>query len=224
MVNPGEPLPAPPGNADNSANVAGRHEAPPSNGFGQLWRKEFSMTLVGAPPAADLMAYWKEHLHELWPQGGDLYQAHREIRAGDLLGVDVGVGPAKLGTGVVVVESSDTALTLLAPEGHMFAGWNRFTTHDTASGTVAAIEMEFRASDPLYEVGLMLGGHLAEERFWAELLRNLAERFGQRPAVRFERRRLDGRRQWRQVRNVRQNAFLRTTARRLARLFRVGGR
>ena len=24
------------------------------------------MTLVGAPPAADLMAYWKEHLHELW--------------------------------------------------------------------------------------------------------------------------------------------------------------
>ena len=42
-------------------------------------------------------------------------------------------------------------------------------------------------------------GHRVEEMFWAEMLWNLAARFGQRPRVRLLRRRLDRRRQWREV-------------------------
>jgi hypothetical protein len=222
MSLPGGPLPPPPGSEDNEANVAGRTIAPPSAGFGQLWRKELSLILIGGPGATELMRYWKQHLHELWPRAGDLYRPHRGISEGDLLGIDLGVGPAKLSTGVLVIESTDTAFTLLSPEGHMFAGWNRFSTSDTPEGPCAAVTIEMRASDPLYELGLSLGGHRAEERFWAEMLWNLAERFGQRPKVRLTRRRLDKRRQWKEAGKIWQNAFIHTMVRRTGRLFGVG--
>ena len=212
-----EPLGAPPGGTDNEANVAGRSPAPPPAGFGQLWRKRLELTIANGPGAVELMRYWKANLHELWPQAGDLYRPHRGIAEGDLLGIDLAVGPVKLSTGVVVVESGETAFTLLSPEGHMFAGTNRFATEDTEAGTTASVTIEMRAFDPLYEVGLMFGGHRAEERFWAEMLWNLAERFGQRPKVRLRRERLDRRRKWEHAGNVRKNAFIRTTARRLGR-------
>lgn len=103
----------------------------------------------------------------------------------------------------------------------MFAGWNRFSTADTPDGTRASVTIEMRASDPLYEVGLVLGGHRAEELFWAEMLWNLAARFEQRPKVRLMRRRLDRKRNWRHTGNIRQNAFIRTMVRRTGRLFVV---
>jgi hypothetical protein len=65
----------------------------------------------------------------------------------------------------------------------------------------------------------MLGGHRIEEMFWAEMLWNLAARFNQRPAVRLRRRRLDRRRQWRRAGNIRHNASIRTTLRRMRRGF-----
>jgi hypothetical protein len=215
---PEEPLSAPPGNEDNEANVAGRSVAPPAAGFGQLWRKQLSLTIKSAPPAEQLMRYWKEHLHDLWPKTGDLYLPHRGIQEGALLGIDLGVGPAKLSTGVLVTESTPTAFTLQSPEGHMFAGWNRFTTRDSGEGTTASVTIEMRASDPLYEMGLLIGGHRAEERFWAQMLWNLAERFNERPKVRLRRQRLDRRRQWDHARNISQNAFIRTLLRRCRRL------
>ena len=220
MAIPQEPLPAPPGNDDNQANVEGRAVAPPAAGFGQLWRKDLSLTLRG-PGAEELMRYWKTHLHSLWPDAGEIYKPHRGISEGDLLGIDLGVGPVKLATGVVVIESAETAFTLLSPEGHMFAGWTRFSTCDVAQGTRAAITIELRASDPLYEIGLVVGGHRAEERFWAQMLWNLAARFDQRPKVHLTRRRLDSRRQWGHARNIWRNAFIRTMVRRTGRLFGV---
>jgi len=218
------PLPAPPGDGDNTASVEGRSTAPPSEGFGQLWRKEITATLRGGPTAPELMAFWKDHLPELWPDAGELYRSRPEITRGDLLGIDLGVGPVKLATGVVVIESTDTSFTVLSPEGHMFAGWNRFTTEDTPDGTLAGVTIEMRASDPFYEVGLLFGGHRAEERFWAEMLWALGERFGQRPEVNVRRRLLDPHRRWRKASNIRQNAFLRASARRLLRVLGLGGR
>jgi hypothetical protein len=217
-------LPSPPGNADNTANVAGRRPAPPDTGFGQLWRKELFLTFTNGPAAPELMTYWKRHLHDLWPDSGDLYRDEHRLQEGDLLGIDLGVGPVKLATGVVVAESTDTSLTLLSPEGHLFAGWNEFSTRDTPEGTVASVIVELRASDPFYELGLLFGGHRAEEQFWAEMLWNLADRFRERPKVRLIRRRLDRRRQWRYAGNIRHNALMRTTIRRLARGLGIGGR
>ena len=216
MHTPDEALGSPAGGSDNEANVAGRTPAPPPVGFGQLWQKRLQLTIFG-PAADELMRYWKANLHDLWPAAGELYKPHRGIHEGDLLGIDLGMGPARLSTGVVVIESTDTAFTLMSPEGHMFAGTNRFAAEPADGGAAASVTIEMRAYDPLYELGLLFGGHRAEERFWAEMLWNLAARFDQRPRVRLRRHRLDRRRKWRHASNIRKNALVRTTVRRLGR-------
>ena len=213
-----EGLPAPPGTEDHAATVEGRQVAPPSSGFGRLWRKELSLTLERALPAGELMDYWKQHLDDLWPERGAVYKGRRHIVSGDLIGIDVQAGPVKLATGGVIFAAGPKEFTVLAPQGHMFSGWTRFHTEDLPEGVHAGVEMELRASDPLYELGLMSGGHRVEEMFWAEMLWNLAARFGQRPKVRLLRRRLDRRRQWRRALNIRHNASIRTTLRRMRRL------
>ncbi|MEX1104242.1 MAG: hypothetical protein WED87_08325, partial [Dehalococcoidia bacterium] len=71
-------------------------------------------------------------------------------------------------------------------------------------------EIEMRAGDPMYELGLMLGGHHREEQFWRETLTAVAARFGQRPEVRTEVRLRDRRRRWSKWRNVWHNAAIRT--------------
>jgi hypothetical protein len=218
MTEEAEGLPAPPGNEDNAATVEGRQVAPPSTGFGQLWRKELSLTFEAALSGEELMEYWKRHLDDLWPERGAVYRTGRRVRSGDLIGIDVVTGPMKLSTGGVILDSGPRGFTVMAPQGHMFSGWTRFHTEDSPQGNRAGVVMELRASDPLYEMGLMFGGHRVEERFWAEMLWNLAERFEQRPKVRLIRRRLDHRRQWRRAGNIRHNASIRTTFRRLRRL------
>jgi hypothetical protein len=212
-------LPAPPGHEDNASNVRGRQLAPPDEGFGQLWRKELSVTLFSSPLPADVMALWKRDLESLWPERGKVYRHSASVRTGDLVGIDVNTGPVRLSTGGVIVEASAESFTILAPEGHMFAGWTRCETAAGEAGTVARVVIELRASDPLYELGLMMGGHRAEERFWAEMLCNLAARFGEAPKVRLRRRRLDRGRHWGRWANVRHNASVRTTFRRIGRVF-----
>jgi hypothetical protein len=56
--------------------------------------------------------------------------------------------------------------------------------------------------------------------FWAEMLWNLAGRFNERPKVHLVRQRLDADRQWKQAANIRHNASIRTTLRRLRRALR----
>jgi len=163
------------------------------------------------------MRYWQDHLDELWPERGRLHRDRVHVRAGDLLGIDLTFGPVTLSTGVVVTESSPTRFTVLSPQGHAFAGWTKFEVADVEDGTRASITIEMRASDPLFELGLMFGGHRSEERFWAEMLRNLAAQFGGRATVRLTRRRLGASRQWKHFSNVRHNATILTTFRRISR-------
>ncbi len=70
-----------------------------------------------------------------------------------------------------------------------------------------------RSSDPIYEIGMALGGHRVEDRFWAATLTALAAGLGVRTPV-VERRTecVDRRRQWRRVGNVRYNAAVRSAA------------
>ncbi len=210
-------LPPAPGNEDTAANTAGAQPAAPAAGFGQLWRKELSMTLASRPGPEPVTWYWRQNFHRLWPEDGTMYLSHRGIEEGELAGIDLAVGPARLSTGVLVTDSTPTGFTLVPPEGHMFAGWNRFEAADVAGGTRVTITIEMRASDPLYEFGLMFGGHKKEERFWAAVLRNLASHFGEQPPIYLTRKRLDVRRKWRHAGNIRRNAFIRTSLRRLRR-------
>lgn len=219
-------LRAPPGGEENAANVKGRAPAYPDSGFGRLWSKEISVRLAHEIEPEELMRVMKSRLSSLWPRTGAFYQPIRGIREGEVAGVDVGVGPATLSTGVVVAESTPTSFTLLSPEGHMFAGWNRFSVARQGAGVVVSLEIVMRASDPLYELGLSFGGHRTEERFWAEFLWNVAALYGERPPVRVRRRLLSRRRQWGRWTNIAKNAAIRTAARRACTLVprRRGGK
>lgn len=68
-----------------------------------------------------------------------------------------------------------------------------------------------RASDPIYEVGLTLGGHRQEDVFWNRTLTKLAAAFEHEAAVETAVVCVDRRRQWARWRNVWQSAAIRTT-------------
>ena len=55
-----------------------------------------------------------------------------------------------------------------------------------------------RASDPLYEVAMALGGHRKEDKFWAATLTALGQRLGiGDPKVETRSTCMDSKRQWR---------------------------
>ena len=68
-----------------------------------------------------------------------------------------------------------------------------------------------RSGDPMYEMGLRLGGHGAEDRFWEHTLGAVAARFGAPPRVEVASECIDRRVQWSHLRNIRYNAAVRTT-------------
>ena len=71
--------------------------------------------------------------------------------------------------------------------------------------------MLMRASDPLYEVGLGLGGHRKEDKFWDATLSSLAGHFGvQEPRVDVQMVCVDKKRQWSSARNVWKNSAIRS--------------
>ena len=75
-------------------------------------------------------------------------------------------GKMKLSTGVMVLYADEESFTLMTPQGHMFAGWITFSATETDGETVAQAQVLMRASDPIFEMGLTLGGHKQEDRFW----------------------------------------------------------
>jgi hypothetical protein len=105
----------------------------------------------------------------------------------------------------------------MTPQGHMFAGWITFSAEETDGVTVIRAHVLMRANDPLYELGMMFGGHAKEDRFWAETLAALGTRLGvPDPAVETRSTCVDPRRQWRHAKNVWHNAMLRSMFQTLA--------
>ena len=88
-------------------------------------------------------------------------------------------GGLKLSTGVLVMYADEESFTLMTPQGHMFAGWITFSAFEDDDGvTCAQAQVLMRASDPLYEIGMTMGGHGQEDRHWEHTLRELARHFG----------------------------------------------
>lgn len=136
-------------------------------------------------------------------------------------------GRTKLSTGVLVLYADEESFTLRTPQGHIFAGWMTFSAHEEDGVTVAQAEILMRASDPFYEVGMILLGHRLENRFWEQTLQNVAARFGVKTRAQTTVECVDTRCQWRRVTNVWHNAailtafYLATTpVRRVGRLVR----
>lgn len=196
-------------------NVEGRHVVGPLQGFGPLWQKTYRIRLPGnvATPTA-LIRTWKEHFGEFWPAGSRFFAPLRGLAPGEVAVLNLGVaGGLRLSTGVLVLYADEDSFTLMTPQGHMFAGWVTFSAAPGAGtdDTVAQVQIQMRASDPLYELGLRLGGHTQEDAFWQQTLTNLAAYFGVTAPVQTQVVLLDPKIQWSQAKNVWYNAALRST-------------
>ena len=100
----------------------------------------------------------------------------------------------------------------MTPEGHMLAAWITFSAVRAPSGgIVLQVQALERTSDPLFELGYVLGANRINNRFWEATLANVAARFGATNAVvETEVVCVDRRRQWRYARNVRYNTGFRS--------------
>jgi hypothetical protein len=194
-------------------NVEGRRLTSPIQGFGKMWQKTYQVRLPAERVSAvDLIAAWKENFREFWPEGNHFYGALTGIAPGDVALLNMTLpGRMKLSTGVMVLYADDESFTLMTPQGHMFAGWITFSASEVDGDTVAQAQVLMRASDPIFEVGLAMGGHKQEDRFWQHTLTALAAHFGHEAEVDTKVVCVDRKRQWSKWNNVWHSAAIRST-------------
>jgi hypothetical protein len=194
-------------------NVEGRRLTSPIQGFGKMWQKTYQVRLPAERVSpSDLIATWKQRFSEFWPDGNRFYSPLTGIEPGEVALLDMTLpGRMKLSTGVMVLYADEESFTLMTPQGHMFAGWITFSATETDGETVAQAQVLMRASDPIYELGLGLGGHGQEDRFWQHTLTRLAAHFGHDAEVETRVVCVDRKRQWSRWRNVWHSAAIRST-------------
>lgn len=191
-------------------NVSGRRLVGPIQGFGRLWQKTYRISVPGAAPD-EVVRTWKAEFASFWPAGNRFYGPLTGIAPGDVALLNMSLpGGQLLSTGVVVIYADDESFTFMTPEGHMFAAWITFSAARDDEGSLVQIQVLLRANDPLYELTLALGGHRLENEFWLATLRNIATRFGVTAEATLEQVCVDRKRQWRNARNIRHNAAIRS--------------
>jgi hypothetical protein len=194
-------------------NVQGRRLTSPIQGFGRMWQKTYQVRLPADHVSpGELIAVWKQRFPDFWPDGNRFYAPLTGIAPGDVALLNMTLpGRMTLSTGVMVLYADEESFTLMTPEGHMFAGWITFSASASGDETLAQAQVLMRASDPIYEMGLTLGGHAQEDRFWQHTLTALAAHFGQAAEVDTQVVCVDRRRQWSRWRNVWHSAAIRST-------------
>jgi hypothetical protein len=213
-------------------NVSGRRQTSPIQGFGRMWQKTYRVPLEGinATPA-QVIDVWKRHFPEFWPKGNSFFAPLAGIAPGEVAALDLSMpGGLKLSTGVLVLYADDESFTLMTPQGHMFAGWITFSAFVEQGVTYAQAQVLMRASDPMYEIGMTLGGHGKEDKHWQHTLRSLAEHLGAAGEVVTTTVCVDRGRQWSRAANIWHNAGIRSgiymtgaPIRLITRPFRRGG-
>ncbi len=194
--------------------VDGKRLVGPIQGFGKLWQKTYKVRLEGVEiTPEDVVTAWRTHFPSYWPKGNDFYPSLTGVEPGEI-GLIKLEGPMKFKfkTGVMVLYADDVSFTLMTPEGHMFAGWITFSAHEEGGTTVAQTQVLMRAQDPLGELGLTMGGHGKENKFWQATLENLARSLGaESPKTATTMLCVDRRRQWSRASNVRHSVAIRST-------------
>jgi hypothetical protein len=192
-------------------NVAGRRLMGPIQGFGKMLQKTYRMDVGAGIEPTEAIAVWREHFPEFWPAGNKFAAPLTGIRPGEVALLDVTLGAVKLSTGVMVLYADAESFTLMSPQGHMFAGWITFSAERSGDTTIVQAQALFRANDPVYELGLMLGGSGKEDRFWMATLAALGRRLGvDSPDVTMHATCVDARRQWRNAGNIWHNSMIRS--------------
>ena len=199
-------------------NVAGRRLTGPVQGFGKMWQKTYRMEVGDVIEPAAAIALWRSNFPDFWPKGNRFAGALTGINPGDVALLDLAVGGGvKLSTGVFVLYADTESFTLMTPQGHMFAGWITFSAENAGDGTVVQAQVLMRASDPIYEIGMTLGGHRKEDKFWIATLRALGDRLGVPDApITAANSCVDKKRQWRQAGSVWHNSMVRSVLQTIA--------
>ncbi|SRR5579875_2595472 len=193
-------------------NVNGRQVVGPLQGFGKMWQKTYWVRLSGAKVTpTEVIQTWKEQFPNFWPKGNRFFKPLTGIKPGEVATLSLNVGGMQLSTGVLVLYADDESFALMTPQGHILAGWITFSAYEEDGATVAKVQLLIRANDPLYEIGLRLGGHRQEDRFWIHTLTALAAYFGVNGIIHHRQECVDPRLQWSQAGNIWQNAAVRTT-------------
>jgi hypothetical protein len=192
-------------------NVDGRRLHGAIQGFGKLWQKTYTVSGLAVSPE-HAIAEWKAHFAEFWPPGNRFAGSLTGIQPGEIALLDLAIGGTKLSTGVLVLYADDRSFTFMTPQGHMFGGWITFSAEPGDEGTTTVqAQVLMRASDPVYEVGLALGGHRKEDVFWRKTLTAVARHLGEaEPRVTEQVVCVDKRRQWSRWRNVWYNSAIRS--------------
>jgi hypothetical protein len=179
-----------------------------------MWRKRHRVELRGANVTPlEVVSTWKTHFAEFWPKGNRFFGPLTGIAPGEVAVLNLNLmvpGGTKLSTGVLVLYADEESFTLMTPQGHIFSGWITFSAQEEDGITVAQAEILMRASDPIYEVGMVLFGHKLENRFWEQTLSNVAAHFGVKTPATTTVECVDPRYQWNRVTNVWHNAAIRT--------------
>jgi hypothetical protein len=198
--------------SDGHINVTGRRPTAPIHGFGRMWQKTYRISFGDSVVTPrQVVAVWKERFPEFWPPRSRFFAPLAGIAPGEVAALDLGMpGGLKLSTGVLVLFADEESFTLMTPQGHMFAGWITFSSFVEDDATIVQAQVLMRASDPLYEIGLIFGGHRQEDRHWIHTLQSLAAHFGVDREVEVARVCVDRRREWRRSANVWQNAGIRS--------------
>jgi hypothetical protein len=195
-------------------NVEGRQLSGLARGFGQMWQKTYKVRLSGASVSSQgVIKTWRENFPSFWPKGANLYVPLRGIQPGEVGVINLTApGGMKLSTGIMVIYADETSFSFMTPQGHMFAGMITFSAFEEDGATVAQVQVLIRANDPIYEISLRLGFlHQAEDVFWQGTLSNLAQRFSVNGDVVQQNVLVDPRVQWKEARNIWQNAGIRST-------------
>jgi hypothetical protein len=192
-------------------NVEGRRVAAMAGGFGKMFQVTYKIRLDGADVTPqDVVRVWKERFASFWPKKNKFFGSTQPIAPGDVALLNVKTGGVKTSTGILVLYADDESFSFMTPEGHMFNGMITFSAFDAGGVTTAQIQGLIRAQDPMYEVGMLLGGKGAEDRMWLHVLKELAAHFGVEARGTVQRVVVDRKRQWEHWRNIKQNASMRS--------------
>lgn len=193
-------------------NVEGRPISGPLQGFGQMWQKNFRVRLSGSPAAPEqVISAWKANFSNFWPKGNTLFAPLTGIAPGEVAVINLEFpGCVVLSTGVRVIYSDAVSFSFMTIKGHPWSAMITFSAFEEDQCTVAQVHFLIRANDPFYEIIMHLGGHEKENKFWVATLTNLATHFGVQGQVIQSASCVDPRLQWREARNVFQNAAIRS--------------
>lgn len=210
-----------------SGNVRGRRLNAANGGFGRLFQKTFSVQVGSDVTPEQVIATWKARFGDFWPKGQKMFLSSTGIAPGEVGIINASLpGTPTMATGVLVIYADDVSFSFMSPEGHPIAGPLTFSAHvDEFGFTVAQAQELTRASDPFWELAMMMPvlGDRMQNDIWRATLANLARHFGNADATVHSKIVLvDSRRQWRNAKNIWQNAAIRSGLSAPLRLVRRG--